>query len=293
MNPYICSAVNKMSDIANRNIQMNLAPQATSAAVGSGQFGSQRGAQVLGQVEANAEQCLNSSIANMLSTGYGQALCAAGKQQALLGTLGSTAASAQAQQAQAQNQVGANQTALGTAATNARLACMNALATLGQQQQTILQNQQCYPLTTLAKNASLLQGYTIPTSTSTTLCMSPLSAAAAVGSGVMGMITPNANGVTPLSSLQNALGSGSSQNCGSYTCINGAALNKQALSSLSPEQITAIQNQGSTTANPAGASATVAARGGLISSNGRVINSGSISTGCHSTQYRGALPSAR
>jgi hypothetical protein len=297
---------------------MNLAPQATAAAVGSGQFGSQRGAQVLGQVEANAEQCLNNSIANMLSTGYSQALCAAGKQQSLLGTLGSTAASAQAQQAQAQNQAAANQTALGTAATNARLACINALATLGGQQQTIAQNAQCYPLTTLAKNASLLQGYAIPTSTTTTLCMSPLSAAAAVGSGVMGMLTPGANGVTPLTSLQNALGlgttssgnaagtaagtaaatdTGTSTATDTGTPVSTAPVSETSTATDANGNVIGTTNSGnglSTAATgvntgglPVGcgcSSGYASARGGLIQSN---------ATGCRSTTNRGALPSSR
>ena len=51
MNPYTRTAVQALSDVAQRNIRQNLAPGATAAAVGSGQFGSQRGAQVLGQIE--------------------------------------------------------------------------------------------------------------------------------------------------------------------------------------------------------------------------------------------------
>ena len=58
---------------------------------------------------------------------------------------------------------------------NMSLADINALATLGGQQQTIAQNQQLFPLTTLSNLASLLQGYSIPTGTKTTMCMSPLS----------------------------------------------------------------------------------------------------------------------
>jgi len=106
MNPYINTAVQQMSDIGQRNIQRNLAPQATAAAVGSGQFGSQRGAQVLGQVENDAQQNLNSQISQMLSSGYGQALQAAGQKNALLGQLGQTAGSLQQQQAGVLGQLG-------------------------------------------------------------------------------------------------------------------------------------------------------------------------------------------
>lgn len=337
MNPYICSAANKMSDIAQRNIQMNLAPQATAAAVGSGQFGSQRGAQVLGQVEANAEQCLSNQIANMYSTGYGQALCAAGKQQSLLGSLGNTAGTLQQQQAALMGQLGSNvssaqqayntaqlqaaQTAanaqaaqatgltsagqnlgsLGTAATNARLACINALATLGGQQQTIAQNAQCYPLTTLSKLSSLMQGFTIPTTTSTTLCMSPLSAAAGIASGVTGVLCKA--GIMPCigSGLKGLFGLGS--NAGQTICVNGGTMPVSAWNALSPAEQAMIAGGGGQStatgnsptalnvnpvdfANPCNNPGylTTSAKGGLIQS---------AAVGCRSTQNRGALPSSR
>lgn len=255
MNPYIDTAVKSMSDIAQRNIRQNLAPAATAASVGSGQFGSQRGAQVLGQVKAQAEQDLNNQIAQMLSSGYGQALCAAGKQNALVagagqtaGTLqnqtaqnlvnaglglgsqqtsanqiaanlgstattaqtaqnqanltaGQTAAQAAANEAQILNQAGVNMGALGTQAGTQNLACINALATLGGQQQTIEQNKQNFPLTNLANLSTLLQGYSIPTSTQTTLCMSPLSGVAAVGTGLGALLQTNKCGTNLLCSI--------------------------------------------------------------------------------------------
>jgi hypothetical protein len=208
MNPYIQCQINTMSNIGQRNIMQNLAPQATAAAVGSGQFGSQRGAQVLGQTVANAEQCLNANIANLLASGYGSALQAAGTKQGALANLAGTTATAQ--QAQNAAQIQAAQTAeqaaqqqaalgiqggqalgtLGTQGQQINLGCLNALSTLGGQQQTIAQNKQCYPLTTLSKLSSLLAGANVPTKTTTTLCMSPLSAVAGVGAGVQGLLTP-------------------------------------------------------------------------------------------------------
>jgi hypothetical protein len=208
MNPFINTAVKSLSDIGQRNIRQNLSPAATAAAVGSGQFGSQRGAQVLGQIQAQAEQDLNNQIAQMLGTGYGQALTAAGQKQGALTNLaqqiasaqqaqnqanltaGQTAAQAAAQQASAQTQAGLGKGTLAQAGSGMNLACINALATLGGQQQTIAQNEQNYPLTKLSSLASLLQGASIPTSTKTTLCMSPLSAIGTIGSGALGMLTP-------------------------------------------------------------------------------------------------------
>lgn len=208
MSPFVRNAVSCLADIGMRNIRTNLSPLATAAAVGSGQFGSQRGAQVLGQVQSNAMRDLNSQIANMLTSGYGQALTAAGQKQAALGQLanttasaqqaqnqaqlqaGQTAASAAAQEAQALKEAGLGMGTLGQAGQNINLADINALATLGGQQQTIGQNRQLFPLTNLSNLASILQGYSIPTATRTTLCMSPLSAAAAIGAGTLGVLQP-------------------------------------------------------------------------------------------------------
>jgi hypothetical protein len=149
---------------------------------------------------------LNSQISQMLASGYGQALTAAGQKDALLGQLGQTAGSLQQQQAgvlgqlgstagnlagqkaQTLNQAGSTIGQLGTASQNANLACINALATLGGQQQTIGQNKELFPMSTLSQLSQLLQGYSVPTSNKTTLCMSPLSAAGAIGSGVKGIL---------------------------------------------------------------------------------------------------------
>jgi hypothetical protein len=215
MSPYIGSAVQNLSDIAQRNIQQNIDPQATAAAVGTGQFGSQRGAQVLGQVERQAQQDLESQISQMLNAGYGQALTAAGQYQGTLGQLGSTAANAQnaynqallnagqtagsTAQAQAAAQNTAAQTlgTLGTQAQTMNLADINALANLGGQQQQILQNQQNYPLTTLASLANLLQGAQVPTTVTAALNQSPLSLLAGVGTAGLGAITPQIIGYNP------------------------------------------------------------------------------------------------
>lgn len=213
MSPYINTAVQGLSDIAHRNIRQNLSPAATAAAVGSGQFGSQRGAQVLGQIQAQAEQCLNQQIANMENQGFAQALQAATAKQGALGNLanttataqqaqnqanltaGSTAAQAAANQGQLLNTAGTNLGNLAQTGATMNLACINALSTLGGQQQTIAQNAQNFPLTKLQSLSSLLQGYQIPTGTKTTLCMSPFSAAAAIGAGGLGVVK-NLPGIT-------------------------------------------------------------------------------------------------
>lgn len=172
MNPYTQNVVNALGTIGQRNINQYLAPQATAAAVGSGQFGSKRGAEVLGQAINTGLQNLNAAQAQALQTGYTQALQAAQNEQA--------------------NRLAASQQ-LGTLAgttQNLGLADVNALATLGAQQQQIAQNEQLFPLQTASQQAALLRGYTIPTSTSATYTgpipgaysASPLSQIAGIGS---------------------------------------------------------------------------------------------------------------
>jgi hypothetical protein len=238
MSPYIKTAVQGLSDIAHRNIRNNLSPAATAAAVGSGQFGSQRGAQVLGQIQAQAEQCLNQQIAQMENQGFAQALQAAQAKQSALGNLASTTATAQqaqnqanlqaaqtatqaaSQQGQLLNQAGTNLGTLAQTGAGMNLACINALATLGGQQQTIAQNAQNYPLTKLASLSGLLQGYSVPTGTKTTLCMSPFSAAAALGTGAVGLAKNLPGIVTGLKTAFPKTFGGSSDCCCCDCCCN-------------------------------------------------------------------------
>jgi hypothetical protein len=215
MSPYIQSVISNLSDIGQRNIQQNLAPQATAAAVGSGQFGSKRGAEVLGQTEANAMRDLNSNIASTLNTGYNTGLQAATTQNQIAGQAGSTAANAAGTGQSNLINAGAQQGNL--AATNQQLglADINALSTLGQQQQTIEQNKQLFPLNNLSTLSGMLRGYNMPTTTTTQLTGSPLSALAAIGSGTAGLFAGSgANGTGPnlLDQIKKAFGSSDTGN---------------------------------------------------------------------------------
>jgi len=120
--------------------------------------------------------------ANQIAAGLGSTASQAqtAQNQANL-TAAQTAAQAAANQGNLLNQAGVNMGNLAQTGANMNLACINALSTLGGQQQTIAQNEQNYPLTKLQSLGTLLQGYSIPTGTKTTLCMSPLSGAAALG----------------------------------------------------------------------------------------------------------------
>jgi len=328
MSPYIQTAVQGMSDIAQRNIRNNLSPAATAAAVGSGQFGSQRGAQVLGQVNAQAQQDLNAQIANMENTGYAQALQAATAKQTALGNLanttstaqnaqnignltaGQTAAQAAANEGQLLNTAGTNIGNLAQTGAGLNLACINALSTLGGQQQTIGQNEENYPLTKLASLGSLLQGYSIPVGTKTTLCMSPLSSIAAAGAGGLGLYEkiPGFKGIVDkgFTSLGNIFGGSAGAGPDPDSLINdntggwmqdptdNSGINDNTGSWMqdpTDESSFGDSTFDDSTVNPGyfdyyccyGGSA-FAARGGLIKSKARGY------TGCASTAYRGALP---
>jgi hypothetical protein len=205
MNPYTQDVVNSIGTLGQRNIQQNLAPMATAGAVGSGQFGSQRGAQVLGQTIQNANTDILAQQNQALQAGYQNAMTNAQKQQALEASLGQTAgglaATGQGNLINAATVGGnlAGQTqALG-------LGDVNALATLGGQQQTIGQNAQLFPLQALNQQSALLRGYTIPTTSTQTYNGSPLSAIASLGAMGAGLFTKNASGTTPFANLMDTI----------------------------------------------------------------------------------------
>ena len=150
MNPYTQNVVNAIGNLGQANIAQNLAPQTTAGIVGTGQFGSQRGAGALGSVLANAALGVNQQQAQALQTGYSQAL--------------------QAAQNQVANQLGASQQ-LGNLASSQQalgLGDVNALATLGEQQRQIQQGASTFPMDVATQEAALLRGYSIPTGVQST-----------------------------------------------------------------------------------------------------------------------------
>ena len=197
MNPYISGVVDEAGRLGLQNIRNTISPQATAGAVGSGQFGSTRGANVLGQNITNALQNLGGQQQGLLAGGYQSAIAAA--------------------QADLQRQMagGAQMGALGTARQNLGLGDINALSTMGAQQQQIAQNQQLFPLQLAAQQAALMKGFTIPTSVSSTYTgpipgayqQSPLAQIGQIGSGVAGLFqTPTGGGKTIFDNLTSSLG---------------------------------------------------------------------------------------
>jgi hypothetical protein len=206
INPYTTSVLNQIGNLGQRNIMQNLAPQATAGGVGSGQFGSKRGAEVLGQTIQNANRDILGQQATSAEKAYQNALDTAIKQNQINAQLGSTAGTLASQGQQNLTQAGAQQGQLASTNQALNLAEINALATLGEQQRTLKQNEQLFPLSNLSTLSGLLRGYNVPTTTKTTAEMSPLSALAGIGSGAVGLFTPAGSaGATPYDSLSKAL----------------------------------------------------------------------------------------
>jgi hypothetical protein len=205
MSPYTTGVVNQIGNIGQRNIMQNLAPQATSGAVGSGQFGSKRGAEVLGQTIQNANRDILGQQTSSMDKAYQNAIDAAIKQNQIQSQLATTAANAASQGQTNLTQAGQAQGQLASTNQALNLAEINALATLGEQQRTLKQNEQLFPLSNLSTLSGMLRGYNVPTTTKTTAEMSPLSALAGIGAGAAGLFTPGVGGTTPYANLTSAL----------------------------------------------------------------------------------------
>lgn len=191
MNPYIDTVINGLGNIGQRNIQMNLAPQLTAGAVGSGQFGSQRGAGALAQGIANANADILGQQSSALGKGWSDALAAAGQQNALQAQMGTSAGNLASAGQQNLTNLGL---AGGTlAGTDQKLALdrLNAMSTLGTAKQTNLQNKELFPLTNLTTLANLFSKANVPTTVTKTAEGSGLSALGTLGAGAAGLFQVN------------------------------------------------------------------------------------------------------
>jgi len=90
LSPYTNDVVNGIQNEANLNWNQNIMPGVNNEFVGSGQYGSGRNAQVLGQDAGNFQTGLSSNIANALESGYTTAGNQAATQANLLSGLGNS-----------------------------------------------------------------------------------------------------------------------------------------------------------------------------------------------------------
>jgi hypothetical protein len=224
MNPYTQNVVDQIRLANQQNIAQNLSPGITAGAVGSGQFGSQRGANALALGISNANIGALGLQNQALQTGYQNALAAAQQQRLnqlnagqTAGTLqnqfnqnqvtaGQVAGNAASQQAANRIAAGAGMTNLGQQQQQSGLADVNALSTLGGQQQTIAQNKELFPLDVAAKQMAALSGAQIPTTTMQTMTGSPLSAIAGLGALAGGLFSKNSSGTSAAGNIYGAIG---------------------------------------------------------------------------------------
>jgi hypothetical protein len=233
MNPYMSSVVEEAGRLGLQNIRNTISPQATAGAVGSGQFGSTRGANVLGQNITSALQTIGGQQQGLLASGYDKAIAASQADMARQLQAGVAAGQLTAADAQRLMQTGQIQGQLTASDIDARLkgaqqygalagqqqtmglADVNALSTMGAQQQQIDQNRELFPLQIAEKQAALMKGYTVPTSVSSSYTgpipgayqTSPLMQAASLGSGITGLFTAPAGGTAPIENFTKWLSS--------------------------------------------------------------------------------------
>lgn len=135
MSPYTNDVVNGIQNEANLNWNQNIMPGVNDKFVGSGQYGSGRNAQVLGQAAGNFQTGLSANVANALESGYNTAGNQAATQANLLSGLGNQSisganAASSAQGAQVSNLLNQGQAA-GTATQQQAGNLLNAGTTLG------------------------------------------------------------------------------------------------------------------------------------------------------------------
>jgi hypothetical protein len=183
LDPYMQNVVGEMGRLQQRAIQENVLPNLRAGAAGTGQFGSQRAAQVTGQSLRDLQADLLGRQYGALSEGYKSAL---GTAQADL--------SRQLQAGQALGNLGQTQQGMGTTG-------LKTLTELGGMEQGLGQRVLDQPMQQAQNYAKLLQGYVVPTTVtkqsigSTGYSNSPLSQMA----GLLSMLTgynPNATGTT-------------------------------------------------------------------------------------------------
>ena len=224
MSPYISNVVDQIGKLGTRQIQQTLAPNTTSGIVGSGQFGSKRGAEALGQTIRDANQNILTTQTGALNTGYQSAMTQAQNDLQRQGQLGLGLGALTTSDIASRLAAGTNMGTLAKMTQDLGIGDVSTLNQLGTQQQTILQNEQLFPLQVAALQAAPMRGYQVPM-TSTASFVGPQS-----GSYQPSDLSSILGGGTLLAALtkpQNAAGDSSLSNLfktvgGAPSAISGA-----------------------------------------------------------------------
>ena len=166
MDPYQQQVVDEIGRLGQQNIRQNLRPMATARSVSTGDFGSKRGEEILGQTIQGALADISGQQSKALSTGYASALAAAqaDKQRQLqagqlMGTLTSTDVTNALQEAQTRGALGTTAQTLGLKGTEATFGA-------GEQEQKLNQARLNAPLTQATNAANIFTNLKVPTTVS-------------------------------------------------------------------------------------------------------------------------------
>jgi hypothetical protein len=184
MNPYTQQVVDEVGRLGQQNFENRLAPGATAAAVGSGQFGSTRGMNVYGNIARESSRDTTGQQGTLLQSGFNDALKASQAQQTL-----------DLQAAQQLGLLSGQQYTQGTGG-------LDVLSKLGAQQQALEQAKLNYPMSALGQVSNLLKGYTVPTGVTqnytgpmpNAYAKSPAELMAGLATGAGGFFAPGPTG---------------------------------------------------------------------------------------------------
>lgn len=166
MDPYQRQVVDEIGRLGQQNIRQNLRPLATARSVTTGDFGSKRGEEILGQTIQGALADISGQQSRALSAGYASALAAAqaDKQRQLqagqlMGTLTGTDLTNALQEATTRGALGTTAQTLGLKGTEATFGA-------GELEQKLNQARLNAPLTQATNAANIFTNLKVPTTVS-------------------------------------------------------------------------------------------------------------------------------
>lgn len=178
MSPYTSSVVDRIGQLAGRNLAENFMPNINANFIRAGQFGSRGQQEAIGQTLRDLQESTLAEQNKALQAGYGAATTAAQTDLARQAQLAQLAGNQAQMQSQAQLQAGQQMGTLGQLGQTMNLKDLAALEAVGgTQQQQVQKNldtayqdflaQRKYPQDQLAMLNSLIRGLPYSTSTQT------------------------------------------------------------------------------------------------------------------------------
>lgn len=183
MSPYTSAVVSEIARLGNQNFNENVMPQINMSMLGSGQFGSERNADVLGRAGRDTQLGITGQQASALESGYATGANLfnqdANRQQQQQQMQAGTALQGGQLAATTGLQAGQQQGALGQAMQQMGLTDAQATQAIGQQQQQLNQlgldtaynntvGQNNWDWTNLNNMSSIVRGVQLPTSQTAT-----------------------------------------------------------------------------------------------------------------------------